>query len=352
MRAATDTPMADPTLRPSTPTMRALVLEEPGKLSLSQVGRPSPGPGEVLIRVQVATTCGTDLKAYLRGHPQIPMPGVFGHEYSGTVAAVGPGAAFAVGEDVMGVHSAPCQECAWCRRGQENLCEHIMRTKVLGSFAEYLLIPEHVARLNLYPKPDHVSFERASLLEPLSCVAQALDLLAPEREDRVLVIGPGAIGLMFVAALRHLGVQNVALAGRNKARLTIGESLGAQAIRLSDVPKLVGDGFDCVLECTGSVEVWESSFGFVRRGGRVVLFGGCPPGTHVSIDTRRLHYDQVTVLSPFHFGTQAVSTAREWLLDPSFDIDAVLSGERDLSDAENVFADLLAGHGVKYCFRP
>ena len=99
-------------------TMRALILEEPGKISLQHRPIPHPAAGEILIRVKAATTCGTDLKAYLRGHPQIPMPGQFGHEYSGVVTAVGEGAPFAIGDAVMGVHSAPCQTCFWCLRGQ------------------------------------------------------------------------------------------------------------------------------------------------------------------------------------------------------------------------------------------
>src|SRR5579862_2911404 len=132
--------------------MKALILEEPGRLRVDEVPIPAPGPGDVLVKVEAATTCGTDLKAWRRGHPLIPMPGVFGHEYSGTVAAIGEGANFKVGQAVMGVHSAPCQACAWCRRGQENLCETLLNTMVLGSYAEYLLVPERIARLNLFEK--------------------------------------------------------------------------------------------------------------------------------------------------------------------------------------------------------
>lgn len=244
--------------------MKALVLEEPGCLALRKLEVPEPGCGEILIKVEAATTCGTDLKAFLRGHPQIPMPGVFGHEYSGTVASVGSGASFAVGEAVMGVHSAPCRECHWCLRGQENLCESIMATKVLGSYAEFLLIPERIARLSLFRKPSKLSFEVASLLEPLSCVAQALGNLHPRREDRVLIIGPGSIGLMFVCGLNQLGVHDVTIAGRNRERLEIGERLGATPIHLTEAKE---GAFDTVIECTGTVEIWEQSVKYVRRGG-------------------------------------------------------------------------------------
>ncbi len=331
--------------------MRALVLQEPGCLSLSRLAVPTPAKGEILIQVKAATTCGTDLKAFLRGHPQIPMPGVFGHEYSGIVVAVGEGAPFAVGDAVMGVHSAPCQTCFWCVRGQENLCESIMATKVLGSYAEYLLVPQRIARVNVFPKPDAISFEQAALLEPLSCVAQAIEVLHADPSSRVLIVGPGAIGLMFAAALRHLGFDDVTVSGRNQNRLNVAEQLGARVVYNGDLQP-AGRGFDIVVECTGSVEVWESSIRFVRRGGIVVLFGGCPSGSMASFDTKRIHYDQITLMSPFHFGTSAVRTARRWLIDSNFDLAPLLSGKRELEEGEAVFRDLQQGKGIKYVFKP
>jgi L-iditol 2-dehydrogenase len=332
--------------------MRALILDHPGCLALRDAERPTPGLGELLVQVEAATTCGTDLKAFRRGHPQIPMPGPLGHEYSGIVVEAGPGAPFAPGQAVMGVHSAPCQKCKWCRFGQENLCESIMSTKVLGSFAEFLLIPARIAALNVFEKPPALSFERASLLEPLACVAQGILELqnhAYVPAERALVIGPGAIGLMFVAALQTSGVKEVVLAGRNPARLEVGAGLGATVAHWPDV---ASRDFDVVIECTGQVEVWEKSVDYARRGGAVMLFGGCPGGTRVSFDTSRLHYDQITLLSPFHFGTKAVQLARHWLVNADFDLGPLISGSRTLEQGEETFADLIEGRGIKYVFVP
>lgn len=333
-------------------TMRALILEKPGKLRLVDVSVPQPGPGEILLRVKAATTCGTDLKAFLRGHPQIPMPGPLGHEYSGVVVATGEGAPFQVGDEVMGVHSAPCQECYWCQNGQENLCESIMATKVLGSYAEYLLVPERIARLNVFIKPESLSFEAASLLEPLACVAHGVRLLNLQPKQSVLVIGPGAIGLMFVAALKVQGIENVVLAGRNAARLSVGKQLGAVSKRLIDLKPFENRGFDVVIECTGQVEVWEKSLSYARRGGTVMLFGGCKGGSRVEFDTKRLHYDQINLISPFHFGTADVRQARDWLLDPRMDLTPLISSEAALEDVEQTFADLEAGRSIKVVFKP
>ena len=333
--------------------MRSLFLEAPGRIALRETDVPTPSEGEILVRVKAATTCGTDLKAYRRGHPKIPMPGPFGHEYAGVVEAVGEGAPFRVGEAVMGVHSAPCQRCFWCLRGQENLCDSIMETMVLGSFAEYLLIPARVARLNVFEKPESLPFAQAALLEPFASVAQGILELRHRNAlpgvENALVIGPGAIGLLWLTALRAEGVESVTVAGRNPARLAVAERMGARVARADAIPPL-DPGYDLVVECTGQVAVWESSVDHARRGGTVVLFGGPPGGTRVSFDTNRLHYDGISLLSPFHFGTAAVRLARKWLL--SLDLSPLITAERPLEEAAATFADLEAGRGIKYAFVP
>ena len=333
--------------------MRSLFLDAPGQLSLREVERPRPGPGELLVRVEAATTCGTDLKAYRRGHPKIPMPGPFGHEYAGVVEAAGEGAPFREGEAVMGVHSAPCGRCFWCLRGQENLCDSIMETMVLGSFAEALLIPERVARRNVFEKPEGLPFAQAALLEPLASVAQGvLELrraaVLPGAEN-ALVIGPGAIGLMWLTALRAEGVADVTVAGRNPERLAVARRLGARTEPADAIPPR-DPGYDLVVEASGQVAVWESSVDHARRGGTVVLFGGPPGGTRAAFDTHRLHYDQISLLSPFHFGTDAVRLAREWLL--THDLSPLVTAERSLEEAAATFADLEAGRGIKVAFVP
>ncbi len=337
---------------PDSTTMKALILHQPGDIRLEDVAIPALHDGDLLVRVHSATTCGTDLKAYKRGHAQIPMPGGFGHEYSGTVTAVGSGAKYAVGQPIMGVHSAPCGECYWCQRGQENLCETIMASKVLGSFAEYLVVPKRIADKNVFEKPENISFDIASLLEPYSSVAQGiLELRHVLRPDSsVLIIGPGAIGLLFVAALRQSGVNDITLAGRNQGRLRVGADFGARTVPVSEIT--VDRGFDIVIECTGQVEVWERSIDYVRRGGTLMLFGGCAGGTTVTYDTKRVHYDQVSIVSPFHFGTQAVQLARQWILDSKVDLGRLITSERRLEEGSKVFDDLDAGLGIKYVFHP
>jgi L-iditol 2-dehydrogenase len=230
-----------------------------------------------------------------------------------------------------------------------------MTTKVLGAFAEYLLIPARIADLNVFLKPDKLSFEAAALLEPLSCVAQGilqLTLLGAIPTEHALVVGPGAIGLMFVVALLASGVQRVSLAGRNEARLAVGEKLGAEVGRWPDGLEIPPNKFDVVVECTGQVEVWEKSVEFARRGGAVMLFGGPPGGSRAAFATDRLHYDQITLISPFHFGTEAVRLAYRWVEEGAFELNDLISGVRGLEEGWQTFEDLIAGRGIKYAFMP
>lgn len=338
--------------------MQAAILAAPGKLTIETVPTPSLAPGDVLVKVVAATTCGTDLKAFRRGHPQIPMPGPFGHEYSGIVAGVGSGspndgpAKFDVGDAVFGVHSAPCGECLWCKRGEENLCETIMDTKVLGTFAEYVRIPKRIADRHLFLKPVNLPFPVAALIEPLACVYQGLQEVTARPDDRVLVVGPGAIGLLFVIALKLRGYENITLAGRNPDRLAVGAALGARTVPIGQLEDLIGHGFDTVVECTGQKSVWESSLGWVRRGGQVILFGGLPSGTEVSWSAGRLHYDHLHLVSPFHFGSKAVSDAETALVSNPDLFAQLISGSRPLSALEQTLADLEAGKGIKFAITP
>lgn len=328
----------------------AWILEAPEHLSWQEVPVPTPEGGDVLVKVEAALTCGTDLKAFRRGHPQIPMPGPFGHEYAGTVAAAGPAAMFKPGEPVYGVHTAPCGTCAWCRRGQENLCESIMATKVLGTFAEYVLIPERIAKVHLFRRPDTLRPAEAALIEPLACVMQSISHLCPQPEDSIAVIGPGAIGFLFGLALRAIGCQQVTIFGRTPERLSLGKTLGLDCRPLEEVKST--SPYRAVIECTGSLDVWESSVSWVERGGKAVLFGGLPSGSRPSFDASRLHYDQIDLISPFHFGGLAVRAAKELLESGRIQAGPLITAHRPLAELPLALDDLNRRVGLKYALIP
>ena len=338
--------------------MRAAILNKTHDIEIREIEVPMPAEGEVLVQVRSALTCGTDLKAYLRGHSLIPVPGPFGHEYSGVVAEKGKGVRrFRVGDAVMGVHSAPCLKCPFCGKKAYNLCENIMETKALGAFAEYLLIPGHVVRQNLYRKPDNISFDEAAFLEPLACVVHAVELLGIRRKDTVLVIGAGPIGLLHLLYLKTFGAK-VLMTGFEEERLRTAKALGAYAVfhpsLTAESVRAVtdGTGADYVFECTGQPQVWEESVAYVRRGGTVVLFGGCPKGTTVMYDTGRLHYDEITLRGAFHYSPCDVKTAFQLLKGHKMPVEKLISGTGSLDDVPDFFRKLSKGEGIKFAVRP
>lgn len=341
-------------------TMRSAILVEPKRIELRGVPMPQPGPGSIVVRVRAALTDGTDLKAYRRGHPQMPMPTPFGHEFSGDVAAVGEGVTkFSVGEGVMSVHSAPCTVCYWCRRGQEELCESVMATKILGAYAEYIEIPQHIVEQNCFPKPPDLSYACAAFLEPLSCVVHSLDFAGIPEESTVLVMGDGGFGLLHAALLASRGMRPI-LAGRRQERLRIARGFGVSHTidaRNDDVMQNVreltgGRGADVLIECTGREEVWEAAPVMVRRGGIVSFFGGLPSSARVSFLAARMHYDEVQLVSPFHFTPRAVRRAYDLLASRVIDPAPLVSGSVPLERISGVFERLDAGEGIKFAISP
>jgi L-iditol 2-dehydrogenase len=329
-------------------------------LKLQEIDTPEPSDGEILVKIKAALTCGTDLKAFLRGHHLIPMPGVFGHEFSGVVEKKGKGVRkFFKGAEVMAVHSAPCRVCSFCKKGLYNLCNDIMNTKVIGAYAEYILLPRHIVRQNVFLKPAHLSFKEAAFLEPLSCVVHSINASGISAGDNAVVIGAGPAGLLHLLVLKSMGVR-VAVVEKQKGRLKKTHEGNADRVIdggkknvTKEILSFTGqEGADYVFECTGVPEVWEDSINLVRRGGTVVLFGGCKGGTRVSYDTGRIHYDEITLKGVFHYKPSDVAQAYRLLSNRKVKVSGLISGEYPLKDLEKAFRRLLKGDGIKYAIIP
>src|SRR5262245_9200046 len=333
-------------------------LMAPGHIELRRVPVPQPIGGQVLIRVERALAGGTDRKAFVRGHPQIPMPGPFGHRYAGSVAALGVGAPpFEVGEPVMGVHSAPCLDCDVCHKGRQHLCPFVMREKVLGAFGQYLCIPAAVARQNLFTRPSSLSTEHAALLEPLACVVHGLELVDWRGVDRVLVLGLGARGLLFAQLLPRFTPASLAGAGRRAPRVELARRFGLDPVADLTQTPLEGlwgarEQFDVVIECTGNLDGWQEAFRRTAPGGQVLFFGGLPQGTFFPADSFRVHYEEVRILGSFHFSPTDVAQAREYLLEDGLDWAPLISDCLPLERLGEALQRLHAGEGIQYAIQP
>ncbi|HYW17788.1 MAG TPA: alcohol dehydrogenase catalytic domain-containing protein [Nodularia sp. (in: cyanobacteria)] len=340
--------------------MLAALLYGQEDLRLEQVADPTPGVGEVVIQVGAATTCGTDLKVWRRGgHAKmLKLPTLFGHEAAGEILAVGAGVTnWQIGDRIVANNSAPCMKCFFCQRQEYSLCPNITWNN--GTFAEYLKIPAAIVQHNMLRVPDELPWQLASMTEPLACVLHGVARSEIKSQDRVVVLGDGAIGLMFVAALAD--VAEVLLWGGNDHRLEIGEKLGAAKTfnyhQIPDIPGVVkeltqGWGADVVIEATGVPSVWETAIACARPGGTVNLFGGCPRDTTITVNTEQLHYSELTLKGVFHNTPEYVRAALALIASGKIPFELLISEARSLQDLEQVFSDMKARKVIKVAMIP
>jgi L-iditol 2-dehydrogenase len=344
--------------------MLAAMFYGPMDVRLEERPVPQPGPGEVLVQVAAATTCGTDLKTYRRGHPLLfrQTPAGFGHEVAGIVAATGSGVSQCREGDAVAVaNSAPCLHCFYCRRGKYSLCEDLLLLN--GAFAEYLLVPERIVRQNLYVLSAGSSFVAAALTEPLACALHGVDASRIVAGDTVAILGSGPLGLLL-AALAKLRGAYVILTGRGSERLALGKRFGADvvidvsALSLQEQRAAVlreteaQRGVDVAIEAVGTPETWSLATSMVRPGGLINFFGGCPSGTQVALETRPLHYSELTMIGVFHHTPAYFSQALDLISDRHVDVEALITARISLESVLEVFQHLLQKQGVKYALIP
>jgi L-iditol 2-dehydrogenase len=302
-----------------TEQMTAAVLYGKEQLQIETVDVPRIDPGDVLVRVRAALTCGTDVKVFRRGYHarMITPPALFGHELAGDIVAVGSKVeGFKIGQRVMAANSAPCGECYYCKRNQENLCDDLVFNN--GAYAEYIRIPERIVRRNMYVLEDHVGYQDAALAEPLACVLRGLESSNVGAGDTIAIIGLGPIGMMFVKLAKVVYGARVIAIGRRRSQLDRAHKMGADELILNhdgadvvtEVKRLTnGRGADVVIEAVGLPELWQLAVQLLRRGGIVNFFGGCATGTEVTLDTNLLHYSEITCMASFHHTPELILKA-------------------------------------------
>jgi len=307
---------------PISSQMMAAVLYGRENLQIEAVPVPEIGHSDVLVRVQAALTCGTDVKVFRRGYHarMIVPPALFGHELAGDVVAVGEDVRkFRVGQRVVAANSAPCLECFYCKRGNPNLCEDLLFNN--GAYAEYIRIPARIVERNMYEMPAHVSYKDAALVEPLACVLRGLDETGLRSGDNVAIIGLGPIGLMFVRMAKAYGARVIAI-GRRQTQLERAIRMGADDVLESQHPEdtigrvrelTKGYGVDVAIEAVGHPDLWQMAVKFLRRGGTVNFFGGCPNDSHISLDTSLLHYSEITCKASFHHTPAHIQKALDFV---------------------------------------
>lgn len=335
--------------------MTAAVLHGREDLRLEQVPVPKAGPGEIVVRVHAALTCGTDLKVYRRGyHARMLKPPIpFGHELAGTVHEVGSGVAqFRPGDRVVALNSAPCGRCHFCRRDQENLCDDLLFNN--GAYAEYLRVPARIVAKNTLRIPAGLPFEHAALTEALACVVRGLDECQPREGDTIAVIGAGPIGLMFMHTAHLAGLRVLALV-KHDEQVGAARIFGAsEVVQITAVPDPIaavrdltphGRGVDIAVEAVALPLTWQWAVDLVRKGGTVNFFGGCAAGTKVALDTNRLHYSNITLRASFHHTPAAARKAFDLIAGGRFRCNDTITSRAPLADLVQVFRRLMNRSG-------
>ncbi|MEO6394745.1 MAG: galactitol-1-phosphate 5-dehydrogenase [Devosia sp.] len=283
--------------------MKALLLTEYERLELTDLPTPEIGAGEVLVRVKACGICGSDVHGYDGSTGRRIPPIVMGHEAAGVIDAVGAGVtAFAEGDRVTFDSTVYCGECAFCKRGEINLCDNRMVLGVscgdyrrYGAFADYVMVPERI----LYKLPDALSFDAAAMIEAVSVAVHAVSRSKAKAGDAAVVVGAGMIGLLIVQVLRHTGCTPIFAVDIDDGRLAMAKQFGADVVingNNSDAAKEIvaatgGAGADVALEAVGATGTIKTAIASVRKGGALCLVGNISASVELplqSVVTREL----------------------------------------------------------------
>lgn len=276
--------------------MQAVQLRAVGDIALVEVGRPKPGPGEVLVKVLAAGICGTDRHLFKGEFPCAP-PVTLGHEFCGEVVECGKGVALAPGERIACDPNIACGACEQCLRGRVNLCARNIAIGIHrdGGFAEFATLPAHRALPVGALEP-----QQAAFAEPLACTLHGVDIGAPVPGETVIVLGGGVIGLLAVQLARNAGAE-VVLVTRHPGKRALAERLGARATAATEeaARALIPGGADLILECAGVAETVEMAPRLTRAGGRIVILGVLPKGEQIRIEPFDLLFREIQLLHSF-----------------------------------------------------
>jgi L-iditol 2-dehydrogenase len=335
--------------------MTAAVLYGKEDIKIERVPIPRVGDGEVLVKVEVALTDGTDLKVFQRGYHarMIVPPALFGHELAGIIVEIGAGVRkFKKGMRVVALNSAPCGKCFYCSKHQENLCEDLLFNN--GAYAEYIKIPSRIVETNMLEIPSDISFEAAAMTEPLACVLRGLHETGAEVGDTVAVIGGGPIGLSFIQVAKLSGCNVIAVVKRDE-QVEAARKFGAhEVVQISTIDDPIRAvralspdyrGADVVIEAVGRPQGWQWAVDMVRKGGTVNFFGGCATGTKVELDTNLLHYSEITLKATFHHTPETVRKAFKLITEKKIKSTDYITGEAPLSRLQQVLRHMMNRSG-------
>jgi L-iditol 2-dehydrogenase len=289
------------------------------------------------------------LKIFQRGYVEkvIKLPTIFGHEWAGEVVDIGEGLEWPrMGMRVRAGNSAPCLHCTMCQKGKYNLCENMIW--LWGAYAEYIKVPARMVFVNMQEIPESVSFDEAAITEPLACVLHGVEQANVKLGDTVAIIGAGPIGLLHLLTVKKMGAGRTIMIDLVDERLGFAEKLGADVTINSGrenvearIKELTGwYGADVAIEAIGLPATWEQALKLARKGGTVLEFGGCPPGTEVKLNAEMLHYGELTVMGTFHTTPLHFRKALNLIAARTIDVRLLVTRKMKLENIKEAFETL------------
>jgi len=322
--------------------MRALLYLGDRRLELRDVPDPT---GEFLVRVHGCDICGTDLKAWLHGHPNFIPPCILGHEFIGTVERAPADSGFAPGDAVVVAPYGECGSCELCRRGAGELCRNKHRISS-GAFCELVEVPLDFVKGGVI-RLDALD-DAYTLVEPLACVLTAMSKMRITPESNVLIAGGGPMGMLFALMLVSRGV-HATVSEPNEARREQVAAFGVHAIRPEDADASRYDNIVVAVNLPALVETFVKN---VADNGTVHVFAGLPAQTVLSLDASAIHYRGVTVTGSSGFNLEAFHRAYEIIKGDPAHFRRLITHRFDLADATQAFETLAAGKAFKILLRP
>lgn len=342
--------------------MKAACLTGKERIEIRDVPVPQIGPNDVLLKVQSAFVCGTDVRFYRHGMAGIDHdhPRILGHEFAGIICEIGEMVrGYAKGMKAAVAPNFGCGVCDLCISGHSEMCgsSQALGVTMDGGFAEYIRIPEHAVRQgNLAVIPEGVTFSEAALAEPLSCVYNAYEKIGIYPGDSVLVIGSGPIGIMHCMTALAAGASRVFISDISQERMELAREIDSRIVMIPAGEKQLealrqhngGMPADLVITAASAAAVQEQAFSLVGQNGRVMFFGGLPSGKSVvSLDTNEIHYKQLIVAGTTRQSLRQYRKCLKLIGDRAVDVSRLITAVSPIDDVVKAVTDAGNGIGLK-----
>ena len=346
--------------------MKAALFQGPGDLHVIDVDSPSAAPDELKIRVESCATCGTDAKIFGHGHPRLNPPQIIGHEIAGEIIEVGKDTSgYSLGDRVQIIAAVPCEECWACTAGKQGICinQTSMGYQYPGGFAEEMIVPAAVLKANgVNIIPGDLSFDEASVTEPLACALNAQRLIHVGDGDTVLVMGAGPIGCLHVRLARALGATKVMLADLNGGRLHLSADVVKpdRAIDMSseDLAAIVleeteGIGPSVIITAAPAGVAQEQAIAMAAPGGRVSFFGGLPKDKPlITVDSNVVHYKELILAGANGSSPAQNAEALALIASGKVPVADLITHRLPLSQVEDAIHAVTSGEAIKVVIKP